>query len=58
MWSGCISGEVIGQIHRRHRATEFKKFLTRLDKEVPAELADEILERLASYLKRIPGAGH
>jgi transposase len=140
------TGEVIGQIHRRHRATEFKKFLTRLDKEVPAELdvhlicdnygthkapiivkwlaahprfhmhftptysswlneverwfglltdqqlrrgvhksvaaleksirdwvaawnadpkpfvwtktADEILERLASYLKRIPGAGH
>ncbi|MDE1675269.1 IS630 family transposase [Nocardia gipuzkoensis] len=32
------TGEVIGQIHRRHRAIEFKKFLTRLDKEVPAEL--------------------
>jgi transposase len=32
------TGEVIGQIHRRHRAVEFKKFLTRLDKEVPAEL--------------------
>lgn len=32
------TGEVIGSIHRRHRATEFKKFLTKLDKEVPAEL--------------------
>ncbi|MTE17203.1 IS630 family transposase [Nocardia sp. CT2-14] len=32
------TGEVIGQIHRRHRATEFKKFLARLDREVPAEL--------------------
>lgn len=32
------TGEVIGQIHRRHRATEFKKFLARIDKEVPAGL--------------------
>ncbi len=31
-------GEVIGQIHRRHRAVEFKKFLVRIDKEVPAGL--------------------
>ncbi|MGW1667019.1 IS630 family transposase [Streptomyces microflavus] len=140
------TGEVIGSIHRRHRAVEFRKFLVKLDKEVPADLevhlvcdnyathktpaiakwlaahprfhlhftptsaswlnqverwfglltdkrlrrgvhksvrslendirdwtrtwnenprpfawtrtADEILERLASYLKRIPGAGH
>jgi transposase len=29
------TGEVIGQIHRRHRAVEFKKFLIRIDKEVP-----------------------
>jgi transposase len=29
---------VTGQIHRRHRATEFKKFLTLLDKQIPAEL--------------------
>ena len=28
----------IGSIHRRHRAIEFKKFLTRLDSQVPAEL--------------------
>ncbi|WP_431683799.1 IS630 family transposase [Kitasatospora sp. KL5] len=32
------TGEVIGQIHRRHRAAEFKKFLVRIDKEVPQEL--------------------
>ena len=32
------SGEVIGEIHRRHRAAEFKKFLIKLHKEVPAEL--------------------
>jgi transposase len=32
------TGEVIGSIHRRHRATEFKKFLTKLDNQVPAEL--------------------
>ncbi|MGW3513834.1 IS630 family transposase, partial [Streptomyces sp. NPDC000994] len=32
------TGEVIGSIHRRHRAAEFKKFLAKLDKEVPADL--------------------
>lgn len=32
------TGKVIGSIHRRHRATEFKKFLTKLDKEVPEDL--------------------
>ncbi|MGW2355202.1 IS630 family transposase, partial [Actinacidiphila glaucinigra] len=32
------TGEVIGSFHRRHRAAEFKKFLAKLDKEVPAEL--------------------
>jgi transposase len=32
------TGEVIGSLHRRHRATEFKKFLAKLDKEVPADL--------------------
>lgn len=29
---------MIGSLHRRHRAVEFKKFLTKLDKEVPAGL--------------------
>lgn len=32
------TGEVIGSLHRRHRAVEFKKFLAKLDKEVPAGL--------------------
>ncbi|MGW9133344.1 IS630 family transposase [Streptomyces sp. NPDC055681] len=32
------TGEIIGSIHRRHRTVEFKKFLTKLDKEVPAGL--------------------
>jgi transposase len=32
------TGEVIGSIHRRHRATEFKKFLAKLDKQVPVDL--------------------
>ena len=31
-------GTVICALHRRHRATEFKKFLARIDKAVPAEL--------------------
>ena len=32
------SGQVIGSLHRRHRAGEFRKFLGKLDAEVPAEL--------------------
>ncbi|MER5995766.1 IS630 family transposase [Streptomyces viridosporus] len=32
------TGKVIGSLHRRHRAVEFKKFLARLDQEVPAGL--------------------
>ncbi len=32
------TGKVIGSIHRRHRAAEFKKFLAKLDNEVPADL--------------------
>ncbi len=32
------TGRVIGQLHRRHRATEFRKFLGRIDAEVPAEM--------------------
>jgi transposase len=32
------SGQVISSLHSRHRALEFKKFLQRLDREVPAEL--------------------
>jgi transposase len=32
------TGEVISSVHRRHRAVEFKKFLAKIDKEVPAHL--------------------
>ncbi len=31
-------GTVIGELHRQHRATEFKQFLTTIDKRVPQEL--------------------
>jgi transposase len=32
------TGKVIGSLHHRHRSIEFKKFLIRLDTEVPEEL--------------------
>jgi transposase len=32
------TGQVIGSLHRRHRSTEFRRFLTKLDKEVPEDL--------------------
>jgi len=31
-------GTVISSLHRRHRATEFKKFLTKIDDQVPDDL--------------------
>jgi transposase len=31
-------GTVISELHRKHRATEFKTFLTTIDKSVPADL--------------------
>lgn len=34
------TGEVITALHRRHRAAEFKKFLIRIDKEVPRTPTD------------------
>jgi transposase len=32
------TGQVIGSLHRRRRGIEFKKFLIKIDNEVPAEL--------------------
>jgi transposase len=32
------SGKIIGQLHRRHRAIEFRKFLDTIDAAVPGEL--------------------
>ena len=37
------TGQVIGAIHRRHRSTEYRKFLIRIDKAVPAELDVHII---------------
>nr|WP_234025014.1 hypothetical protein [Streptomyces sp. SID8354] len=33
------TGRVIGSLHRRQRAADFKKFLTKLDQEIPPMLA-------------------
>src|SRR5216683_5552911 len=32
------SGKVIGELHRRHRSSEFRKFLDRIDAEAPTDL--------------------
>jgi hypothetical protein len=37
------SGNVIGALHRRHRSTEYRTFLIRIDKAVPAELDVHII---------------
>jgi transposase len=44
------SGKVIGDLQARHRAVEFKKFLDRLDQEVPAGLEVHlILDNYATH---------
>jgi transposase/transcriptional regulator with XRE-family HTH domain len=44
------TGKVIGSLHRRHRAAEFKKFLAKLDKEVPGDLQVHlILDNYATH---------
>lgn len=40
---------LIGELHRRHRATEFRKFLTSIDKAVPAELAVHVMRQPVLY---------
>src|SRR5215210_6091622 len=37
------TGKVIGRLHSRHRAIEFKQFLQAIDREVPDELAVHIV---------------
>jgi transposase len=45
-----LSGQVIGAIHRQHRAIEFKAFLARIDAEVPDELAVHlVLDNYATH---------
>jgi transposase len=44
------TGKVIGSLHRRHRASEFKKFLIRIDDEVPDDLEVHlILDNYATH---------
>src|ERR1700736_1248257 len=44
------TGKVIGSLHRRHRASEFKKFLIRIDEEVPEGLdVHLILDNCATH---------
>lgn len=44
------TGKVIGSLHRRHRATEFKKFLAKVDKTVPPTLEVHlILDNYATH---------
>jgi len=37
------TGTIIGQLHRRHRSIEFRKFLDTIDSEVPADLAVHLI---------------
>ncbi len=37
------TGQVIGRLHSRHRAIEFKRFLQTIDGEVPADLAVHVV---------------
>jgi transposase len=44
------TGKVIGSLHARHRAAEFKKFLERIDAEVPQDLdVHLILDNYATH---------
>ncbi len=45
------TGKVIGSLHARHRAIEFKKFLQTLDREVPDELEVHLILDNASTHK-------
>jgi transposase len=47
----AATGQVVHQTHRRHRATEFRKFLAAIDRAVPAELAVHVVIDNASTHK-------
>jgi transposase len=42
-------GTVIASTHRKHRAVEFKKFLTKIDAQVPAELDVHICDNYGAH---------
>ena len=45
-----LTGKVIGSLRRRHRASEFKRFLVQIDAEVPDDLAVHlILDNYATH---------
>ncbi|HEX7217498.1 MAG TPA: IS630 family transposase [Methylomirabilota bacterium] len=45
-----VSGRVIGQLHRRHRAIELRKFLTTIDEQVPEQLEVHlIMDNLSTH---------
>jgi transposase len=45
-----VSGKIIGQCHRRHRAVEFRRFLERIEAAVPADLEIHlILDNYATH---------
>jgi hypothetical protein len=47
---GYHSGQVIGRLHSRHRAIEFKQFLQMLDREVPAQLdVHDVLDNSSTH---------
>ena len=43
------TGTVMGSLHRRHRAGEFKKFLIRIDEEVPEDLEVHLIDNYATH---------
>ena len=58
-------GTVISELHRRHRAIEFRKFLAAIDKAVPADLGVHLVcdnyathntPEIRTWLIRHPGS--
>jgi hypothetical protein len=51
-------GSVISELHRQHRAVEFRKFLIAIDKAVPADLGVHLIcDNLATHKTRRSGPG-
>lgn len=52
------TGKVIGSMHAQHRAIEFNKFLTTLDREVPADLdVHVVLDNACTHKPRRSNTG-
>ena len=48
------SGKVIGQLHRRHRALEFRKFLDTIDATVPQDFDVHLISTTMVLIRRPP----